>query len=351
MCHLEDIVKEAVARLKPDEGEEPLPLPEIDETDPHKREAALLKAAGYTVQVTVTEKAGMLLVVQSPALAQAGKTFYVILPPQYPADPPAWALVQRSVKLAEAEFELPEEIPPGFSILTQLERLFPAAREDRALSLRSKGERFSTVHLFVYFLLFMLSSLAGYVWASGLHREVQAAWTNFVAAVQRSAGMDTPGVTVPERKGPGTMIPKRVVLKRSARILAVVLDAGPSTNITPKEAQWAISSALPSVRAEAIQLDLRDTRAAVEAAQAAAAGAQAVVVFTYGAGARQINFLEALQTAAHLPVGAISMSLGTHENTLRTAAAFYGQAEKTSGKKGAQQALLGLKKNGIIETQ
>lgn len=347
-CHIRDIVAEASNRLKPADADEVLPLPDVDEAEPRKREGALLRAAGYGVQMTVTDSGGVLLTATSPLLEQTHRRFYAIMSAQYPHEPPAVALAEAGTPIDEVSFEMLPELPEGFSMLRLIEKMVPAARQQRAQKLKSRARGPAPVTVFLYFFLFLAALTAGYAWSTGLHKEFRTTLQRFMSTMQ---GSGTPGVSTvaaPETPASPATTEAPMTLKTGDRVLVVLLDNGHNTNLTKDEAQWAVSTALPGVQVDVIIVDLQNPPGDVARVREAARDARGLVVFSYNAGANQSTFIDTLRGGL-VPLGVVSMAQGDQEDALRVGVAFYRLADRPGGKSGAQRALLELRKDRRIE--
>jgi hypothetical protein len=343
-CRLQDIVAEIDSKVERFDLEEMLPPPVVSENDPVKREIAILRAVRYTVNETVTPRAGTLLLVTSPQLEQTGTVFYAILPPLYPREPPAWALAARGIPFEQVDFEKLEEVPPHFTLLTWLEKQLPSLRHQRELASRRRGAPISALLVF-YIFLFFGSSALGYYWQISSGNDTTAALARLVDTVRR-AFSDQAGGLAPANNH-STAGGQKATLEADKPVLVVIIDAGRNTNLSPPEAEWAVNTALRPIRCESLAVDLKDQAKDVESVNTAVKGKQAIILFTYGAGDRQLEFLDALRPIG-LPMGVISMQDGPDEESIRSTATFYRAAERPGGKGGAQRSLLALKKNGAI---
>jgi len=347
-CHVQDIVQEAITRLRPAETDESVPLPEVEETEPRKREIALLKAAGYVVQITPADGGNVLLTIASPLLERAQRRFYAILPRGYPDEPPAVAMAENSAALADIDFETLDGLPDNFTLLGCLEKILPAARAERAQMIKNQGKGTPLAAVFLYFLLFLGSALGGYIWQTGLDRELRVTVDRFMATIrQRSSPASVPA---PSDRAGTRRVPPTMMLKPEDRVVGVVVDSGVATNLTPEEAQWAISTALRPVNVSVVRVDLMNPPADLDRLKEDARGAAAVIVFSHGAGEKQSAFVDTIRGAG-LPLGVVSMSPGEREAGLQNDVTFYKAVARPGGKSGAQRTLLDLKKERVIQVQ
>lgn len=339
-CKLCDLVKDVADAVIEAEHGEALPPPLTTETDPLRREIAMLRSAKYRVYHTPVEHAGTLVTVRSALLDAAGKVYYAILPPQYPGGKVAWAIADEARPLSEVSFETIEERPADFTLLTWFERQVPAAREERAQAdvARERRPR-SFVAFFVYVLLFAVAAVVGYLFQTRDRPEMVALWGRVLRLP--AAAPVAPASTAPSPAASG------LVIAANRPVLAVVMDAGQGTNLTTADTQWAAGSALRSVPVQVLQVDLRNAAGDLDRVLRAAGKAQAVIVFTYAAGDRQTDFVISLVKGAAKPVGVISMSPGTLESVLSSSGAFY-LAVTGSGRTAAQRALFELKRSGAL---
>lgn len=342
MCGLQDIVHEVGLAIEALFSGETLPPPPTDEVDPVKREIAMLASAGYRVYVTPTRHSGSLLTVRSALLDGAHKVYYAILPPEYPDGTPAWALADEGVPLAKVAFQNVEDKSSDFTLLTWLEQVVPAAREQRAQTSaqRKRGPR-SVLVIACYVLLFGVSGLCGYLFQTTDNKDINTLWTAVVTRVRERVGLTLKLASAPKKKL--SVVP----LSEKKPVLAVVMDAGMGTNMNTPETKWAAGSALHPVAVSVLQIDLRNPAHDVERTLQAGAESQALIVFSYAAGDRQVDFIKSLQSATDKPVGVISMAPGESEDALADNASFY-QAAHGTGASAAQRALLELKRNGTL---
>lgn len=342
-CNLCDLVKDiADAIIESDHGEA-LPPPSTTETDPLRREIAMLRAAKYRVYHTPVERAGTLVTVRSALLDAAGKVYYALLPPEYPNGKVAWAIADEARPLGEVAFETIEERPPDFTVLTWFERQVPAAREERAQAVVARERRpTSFLAFFAYLLLFLFAAVVGYLFETRNRPELVALW-------ERVLGQPVTSPAAPASTAPSPA-PKGIVLAAGRPVLIVVMDAGHGTNLTTADTQWAAGSALRPIPVQVLQVDLRNTSTDLDRALRAAGKAQAVIVLTYAAADRQTDFVISLVKGASKPVGVISMSRGTLESVLASSGAFY-LAVTGSGRTAAQRAIFELKRSGALVTK
>ena len=343
MCNLRDVVKEVSDALVTAEHGEALPPPEITESDPVKREVAMLQSARYRVYKTPVDQAGTLITVRSALLDDAGKVYYAILPPGYPNGKVAWAIADEGKPLSEVSFDTLEERPPDFTLLTWFERLVPAAREERArAAVALKRRPLSMLVMLAYLLLFALSAVAGYAYQTCDAREIAALWVRVTGHPLPAAVGDAPVQAAP------TPSPVHIALKEDRPVLAIVFDAGQGTNLNASDTQWAVGSALRPTPVSVMLADLRNATGDLDRALRSARGAQAIIVFTYAAGDRQSDFVASLARGVKAPVGVVSMSPGSSESKLMVSAAFY-QTASGSGRGAAQRALLELVRVGTLK--
>lgn len=341
MCNLRDLVKDVFDALMEADLGEALPPPPTTETDPLRREMAMLRAAGYRVYETSVDQAGTLVTARSALLDAAGKVYHVILPPTYPAGKLAWAIADESLALGDVSFETLEELPAGFTVLTWFERLVPAAREAREQAAVSRERRSgSFLMVFTYLLLFSVATGAGYLFQTQ-DRKALAEMSG------RLLGLPVEGLSTPDASKTSQPRLTRVELVRGKPLLAVVMDAGQGTNLTTPDTLWAVVPALKPVPIEVIQIDLRNAATDLDRALRAAGRAQAVIVFTYAAGDRQTDFVLALVRGTPKPVGVISMAPGPLESVLSDSGAFY-QEVRGTGRTAAQRAIYELKRTDAL---
>lgn len=339
MNTLQDVVKDVTEVLERLEQGDSLAPPPTSETDPVRREVAMLQAAGYRVYVTSAEKAGALVTARSGLLDGAAKIYYAILPRDYPAGKPAWAIADEGLALSEVQFETIEERPADFTLLTWFERLVPAAREERAQAVVARKRRPWSILVFVaYLVLFVGAGVGGYRFQTSESHDVTKMWAQAVFHMRQRLGLEPKASSAPASRHPA------VVLVTNKPLTAVVMDAGLGTNLSTPETQWALQTSLAPVPFKVVQIDLRSPALDLGRSLKAASNAQAFIVFTYAAGDRQADFVKSLvKSAAPRPVGVVSMSPGGMEDALAEYASFYQPAGGGTGPSAAQYALNQLK--------
>lgn len=345
MHQLADLVKDVNLHLSRMEREEALPVPDIHESDPVKREGAMLRAAGYYVSTTEATRAGTLLLVRSPVLDHAGKIFYAILPPSYPNGSPSCALADSDLPLAEVEFETLDEVTDGFTLLTFLEKLYPAARARRAEAELARSRTGSAWTALVYVLLFIVSAAVGFVWEITGEKSPQVLWRQVVAMVRGPLPTLATGAT-PVPSGQPAAVPA-IPLSRQAPVLVICIDGGQVTNMTAEQAQALVSSALGGAPARAVTLDLKNPTQDQEMAKKEAARVQAFVVFTYKASEKQAQVLRLLR-ASGKPVLVLSVAPGDQEKAVQESSALYQVLNQRDVRGTAQQALADWTTRGAL---
>jgi hypothetical protein len=342
MCTLYDVVKDTADVLDRLERGDTLAPPPVGETDPIRREIAILQAAGYRVYMTPAEKAGTLITARSTLLDGAGKVYYVILPPEWPLGTVAWAIAEEGLPLAQVQFETLDEKPPDFTLLTWFERLVPAAREERAQAAVARKRRPLSIMVgLLYIVLFLGAGVGGYLFQVSESHDLIHLWERAVVKVRDRLGL------APHETPSAKPKPPPVVLAAKRGVLVVVMDAGKGTNLPTADARWAAMTALKPVPIRVVQVDLRNTGQDLDKVLKAAPAAQALIVLTYGAGDRQADFLKTLREAVHVPVGVVSMARGAMEDVLADTSAFY-VAVTGSGRAAVQRALFELRRNGAL---
>lgn len=347
MHQLADVIRELNAHLSRVEQQEALPVPDIHESDPVKREAALLKAAGYDVRVSEIPRAGTLLTARSPLLDQAGRIFHAILPPSYPNGSPLWALAPADVPVPDVEFETLGEVSEGFTLLTLLEKLYPAARARRAEAEMARSRTGSPWAALAYLLLFAVSVVLGLAWQVMGEKSPQSLWDQAVALVR--GPVPTPEAPASPEVSASPAKPA-VPVSRKAPVFVLLIDGGQVTNLTTEQAQALVSTGLGGAPARALTVDLKNPAQDAEAVRKELERAQVFVLFPYRASEKQVQLIKLLKDTGR-PLLVLSVAPGDQEKVAREAATLYQELDLRDVRGSAQRALEAWKTRGALVIQ